>query len=467
MGGPRKTPAQKAAEKADKDAKKQAKEAAATAKAQEAQKAKKEKEAKEEKGKEEEAAAGCEIGWGDDHKLSQLILNAFTTDTKIKQGLYPPPGANPSGSKGGGKKKADWYWEIAKLVFTNHAVYGDAFAPALSITPLTVRAKVQKIWGTKIKNRLAKMTTITNTHKKTMGQTGQGLQAAKDITENTPLAATWAKIKAVCPWFFDMKNLIAERPNAVPVGLGNSATAIDLSILEPSGNEQADLEEGVDVKLPEASSDGPIGLEDWLNTSEAEVEDGEVANKPNHKRKAPGSDKEDNDDDDNDDDDDDAKQKIKPDDKEDEDIKPKLDNSNDVKPKVKSDTKPKANPPKKSKLEEFAAVAKEEEVTQQKRLDLERAKVNCTMKIRIEKEHAKTARAEAKFKYRLEKKKMKASMKMQARQARLGYGHSTMAGAVSGSDTFHAGRDLFDGATPMGPECDDPLQGMYLPDPIM
>lgn len=50
-------------------------------------------------------------------------------------------------------------------------------------------------------------------------------------------------ISATCPWFFEMRDLIAERPNMVPVGLGNSTTDIDPSILDPSLDNGTDDED--------------------------------------------------------------------------------------------------------------------------------------------------------------------------------------------------------------------------------
>lgn len=44
------------------------------------------------------------------------------------------------------------------------------------------------------------------------------------------------------PWFFEMRSLIAERPNLVPVGLGNNLTPVDLSLLLPNP-----LHDGTDV----------------------------------------------------------------------------------------------------------------------------------------------------------------------------------------------------------------------------
>jgi hypothetical protein len=41
-------------------------------------------------------------------------------------------------------------------------------------------------------------------------------------------------IKETCPWFWKLKELIGERPNVNPVGIGNNASPIDDSVLGPS-----------------------------------------------------------------------------------------------------------------------------------------------------------------------------------------------------------------------------------------
>jgi hypothetical protein len=126
------------------------------------------------------------------------------------------------------------------------------------------------------------MTEKTNKYIKEMGQTGAGLQHEDEINmeSNSALANKWGKhtelprnrihphvltavIKAECPWFFEMRALIAERPNTVPVGLGSSNSAIDPSILlepkEPEEDEEDSKPEAVlkaEVK-PEVIVDDP------------------------------------------------------------------------------------------------------------------------------------------------------------------------------------------------------------------
>jgi hypothetical protein len=75
---------------------------------------------------------------------------------------------------------------------------------------------------------------ITNGHKKTRGGTGAGITSADEInmdeaddfisrvcTANLdikPTMLTNCFIQETCPWFFEMRDVIGERPNVVPSG---------------------------------------------------------------------------------------------------------------------------------------------------------------------------------------------------------------------------------------------------------
>ena len=61
------------------------------------------------------------------------------------------------------------------------------------------------------------------------------------------------EILAKWPWFFEMKVLIAQRPNAVPVGLGNSQTEVDLSAILGRASEGAPDDDG-----KHKMADGPL-----------------------------------------------------------------------------------------------------------------------------------------------------------------------------------------------------------------
>ncbi|KAF8233281.1 hypothetical protein L208DRAFT_1061091, partial [Tricholoma matsutake] len=55
-----------------------------------------------------------------DEDLNFLLIAAIEEDDEIKQGLFPPPGANKSLAKGGSKPKTKYQWELARKVFEEH-----------------------------------------------------------------------------------------------------------------------------------------------------------------------------------------------------------------------------------------------------------------------------------------------------------------------------------------------------------
>ena len=88
--------------------------------------------------------------------MSQARITAITKDPKIKQALFPSPGSNVSGSKGGGKPKTDYHWQLCQILFGGHKTYGAAFQKVEDCADVKKRAAVRKTWGIKIKNRLKK-----------------------------------------------------------------------------------------------------------------------------------------------------------------------------------------------------------------------------------------------------------------------------------------------------------------------
>ena len=94
----------------------------------------------------------------DDHKLSMSLMTAITDDDTIARALFPKVGPNPSTRSGGGRPKTDHYWELCKVLFTDHLEYGAAFAPALHGDKTE-----RKAWITKIKNRLCRCVCVCST----------------------------------------------------------------------------------------------------------------------------------------------------------------------------------------------------------------------------------------------------------------------------------------------------------------
>jgi len=91
-----------------------------------------------------------------DVALSEALISAITNDPMIKQALFPSPGLNVSGSKGGGKPKTDFHWQLCQILFTDHEVYGPALRKAEECTVVKKCAAWKRTWGIKIKNRLKK-----------------------------------------------------------------------------------------------------------------------------------------------------------------------------------------------------------------------------------------------------------------------------------------------------------------------
>jgi hypothetical protein len=91
-----------------------------------------------------------------DVALSEALISAITNDPMIKQALFLSPGSNISGSKGGGKPKTDFHWQLCQILFTDHEMYGPALRKAEECTVVKKRVALKRTWGIKIKNHLKK-----------------------------------------------------------------------------------------------------------------------------------------------------------------------------------------------------------------------------------------------------------------------------------------------------------------------
>ncbi|KAJ7489024.1 hypothetical protein FB451DRAFT_1390209 [Mycena latifolia] len=173
--------------------------------------------------------------------LSQTLITLIMEDKAIKQSLYPPCGPNASTTEGGGQPKVHAHWKLFRLLLGNVPKYATAL--------LTVKTPKERLaYANKIKNRLSTMARITREYNAEMGETGAGIDNADqiDMTVKNPFTTKWAKISATCPWYFDMRNLIAQRPNLVPTGLGHSSTGADAGVILPEPTtEEAEAEDEV------------------------------------------------------------------------------------------------------------------------------------------------------------------------------------------------------------------------------
>ncbi|EIN04728.1 hypothetical protein PUNSTDRAFT_138373 [Punctularia strigosozonata HHB-11173 SS5] len=170
--------------------------------------------------------------WEKNPDLTWSLISAVEDNEDIKQALFPGVGANVSTGRGGGKPKTEFQYMVAAEVFGKHDSFKDEFHAAKT-------SKEKKLWSDKIKNRIDKLIKATKQYKEELGSTGEGIQHSSDIDEDAKneFVNKWLAIKSKFPWFFEIRNLIAERPNVTPVGIGNSSSEFDLSVLGQSDSE--------------------------------------------------------------------------------------------------------------------------------------------------------------------------------------------------------------------------------------
>jgi len=168
-------------------------------------------------------------------------------------------------------------------------------------------------------------------------------------------------IQESCPWFFEMRDLIGERPNIVPSGLGNGNSNMDMSIFtdgrgaasdrndEEGGEEANSLNNDTELQSDDRGEESEDS--DKLDKRKGKEMDG-MANKEVAKLGRTGA---------------------------------KPGNSRPTARPVKEKTK-------KRKANEFTDIAEAEELTQQRQLELARAKVE-----------ARKAMKEAEYTYKMQK----------------------------------------------------------------
>ncbi|KAJ7107037.1 hypothetical protein C8R44DRAFT_885708 [Mycena epipterygia] len=177
-----------------------------------------------------------EVNWKDP-ELSVKLLALIMEHKHIKQSLYPPCGPNASTTKGGGKTKSNAQWDLFVLLLGKDSKYKDALAKCKA-------PKKQLAYANKIKNRLSIMAKIARAFNNEMGQTGAGIDNATqiDMSVTNSFTTKWAEISESCPWYFDMRNLIAQHPNLVPTGVGHSSMGFAADVIVPGPTPADDNE---------------------------------------------------------------------------------------------------------------------------------------------------------------------------------------------------------------------------------
>ncbi|KAJ7159348.1 hypothetical protein C8R43DRAFT_948277 [Mycena crocata] len=206
-------------------------------------------------GEDTEEMAIESIEWSQD--LVWRLVTAIEDNEEIREGLFPGVGAI---RLSGAKPKTHHYYNLAVKIFADHPTYKDIFA----INPEDSPAKKQerrRSWTDKIKNKIKKLVKKARDNIDELGQTGAGIGSEEEILPGTGFTTKWEVIKADSPWFFNMRSLIAARPNLQPVGLGNAGSRYDLSLLmrNQDGDETSSVpDDGQDLLDEDSDSDDDL-----------------------------------------------------------------------------------------------------------------------------------------------------------------------------------------------------------------
>ncbi|KAJ7131795.1 hypothetical protein C8R43DRAFT_1239642 [Mycena crocata] len=448
-----------------------------TAKAKAAAEAKKDKDDDSSEDSTDEVAvpskAVLDVDWKDPN-LSLSLLTHIVENRDIKRSLYPPCGPNGSTVQGGGKPKVNAQWDLFVLTFGDDIKYKDAIAACT--TP-----KLRLAYANKIKNRLSAMAKITRDLDKSMGETGAGIQHAADIDMSVTNAFTskWAEYEEMYPWYFEMRNLIAQRPNLVPTGLGDSTTPLASGVIIPIPTAVDDQQDDPDDPDEDnADSDAPI---EWERTPghTPEPEPRKRAFSELDDEAGSGDDYEPSSDlvsesapidvdDDKDDDVADAKKQ------------PTTHRKNPAKPSTSKPAAPAPTtapkPAKKTKLAEFGDIAKTEEKTRQKELELAALRTRQNIKTtevkgrivekredrRLEEQRGK--REERMMKLKLKELKMRHTHELRIAAARTGSSSTSHAPSFFDSHSHSSGSNYTSSEPPDYTELDS-LHGNALAGP--
>ncbi|KAL0564064.1 hypothetical protein V5O48_017992 [Marasmius crinis-equi] len=180
------------------------------------------------------------VEWDSDQNLTWSLLQIIQDSAELREGLYPGGGDGKAQKKNKGVPKSEYHTLTARLLFEKHAHYKVKFSQATS-------AEQKGKWGLTIKNRLSVLEKATRKYRTELGTTGEGIKREADIdmTRENTFTTKWAEIKFKFPWFFEMRELIGNRPSHVPTGIGNSTDNVDLSVLDPAEGDE-EIQDGED-----------------------------------------------------------------------------------------------------------------------------------------------------------------------------------------------------------------------------
>lgn len=115
-----------------------------------------------------------------------------------------------------GKTKTEVYREVATKLLQNLPTYGAWVSSPTS--------NGTKHFGSMIKGKITKLQEQYHAAKERLGVTGSGLPSEEHIWQGTDLMKVWTAVKKICPYFYELKDLIGKRTAVCDHAITNSGT---------------------------------------------------------------------------------------------------------------------------------------------------------------------------------------------------------------------------------------------------
>ncbi|KAJ7878940.1 hypothetical protein B0H13DRAFT_2544002 [Mycena leptocephala] len=370
---------------------------------------------------------GVEVDWSNDPDLSVRLPALISKDADIKRSLYPPAAPMRRLKMVVGSPRSMRSGILLCFLLGSMEKYKDAIVACQTQEKLDI--------ANKTKNRLGSMAKTIRDFDKEMGETGAGIQNAADINTDVTNKFTtkWAEISDKCPRYFEMRNLIGQRQTLVPTALWHSNTPAADGVIMPdaairlAGQQDDDDTSSIPIEDWETSPEPPARkrsfeeVDDEGANAAAGSGDDYLPSSPTPSESAPAVASDDAEDYDAGVDEPKVKAKAKA---------TKTHPKNSAKP---GSSKPAApvpapapKPGKKTKLAEFSNIAKNEEKTCQKELELAQLRMCQQMKttevngrIMEKREDRRQMEKQAKQGVRMQKLKLKELKLSQTHELRL------------------------------------------------
>lgn len=143
-----------------------------------------------------------------DRTLTWELITILEKNNFVKRAIWPGPGDATVG-----KTKTTAYKELAVKLFGEKREYRDFMA----------QREGKDFYATSVKGHLGRIQDTYKKAKEQLGVTGAGLLNENDIWPNSGLSDKWHEVKATCPYFYRLRDLLGERLNVSDHCITNSA----------------------------------------------------------------------------------------------------------------------------------------------------------------------------------------------------------------------------------------------------